>query len=96
VNLIEGLASEHEMEIEYESDREFELESDDFNLYQIIKSIVEWATDAAPILPLHKEQPLIDQVPSSELKVLPSHLKYHYLGEEEAFSVIIVYHLSEQ
>jgi len=32
VNLIEGLASKHEMEIEYESDREFELESDDFNL----------------------------------------------------------------
>ena len=70
VNLIEGLASEHEMKIEYESDREFELESDDFNLDQIIESTVEWATDAAPILPLHKEQPLIDQVPSSELKVL--------------------------
>ena len=32
VNLIEGLASEHEVEIEYESDREFKLESDDFNL----------------------------------------------------------------
>ena len=29
VNLIEGLASEHEVEIEYESDREFELESDE-------------------------------------------------------------------
>ena len=49
MNLIEGLASEHEMEIEYESDREFELESDDFNLDQIIESTVEWATDAAPI-----------------------------------------------
>ena len=59
VNLIEGLASEHEVEIEYESDREFELESDDFNLDQIIEFTVEWATDAAPILPLHKEQPLI-------------------------------------
>ena len=55
MNLIEGLASEHEMEIEYESDREFELESDDFNLDQIIESTVEWATNATPILPLHKE-----------------------------------------
>ena len=32
VNLIEGLTSEYDMEIEYESDREFDLESDDFNL----------------------------------------------------------------
>jgi len=96
VNLIEGLASEHEMEIEYESEREFELESDGFNLDQIIESTVEWATDAAPILPLHKEQPLTDQVPSSELKVLPSHLKYQYLGEKEAFPVIIASHLTEQ
>ena len=76
MNLIEGLTSEHDMEIEYESDREYELESDDFNLDQIIESIVEWATNATPILPLHKEQPLINQVPSSELKILPSHLKY--------------------
>jgi len=43
VNLIEGLTSEHDMEIEFESDREFELESDDFNLEQIIESTVEWA-----------------------------------------------------
>ena len=68
VNLIEGLTSEHDKEIEYESDREFELESDDFNFDQIIESTVEWATNATPILPLHKEQPLIDQVPSSELR----------------------------
>ena len=72
VNLIEGLTSEHDTEIEYESNREFELESDDFNLDQIIESTVEWATNATPILPLHKE--------SFELKVLPSHLKYQYLG----------------
>ena len=51
MNLIEGLASEHEMEIEYESDREFKLESDDFNLDQIIESTVEWAT-MQPLPPL--------------------------------------------
>jgi len=96
VNLIEGLTSEHDMEIEYESDRKFELESDDFNLDQVIESTVEWATNANPILPLHKEQPLIDQVPSSELKVLPSHLKYQYLGDNEAFPAIIASHLTEQ
>ena len=50
VNLIEGLTSEHEEEIEYESDNEFDLESDDFNLDQIIESTVGWATNAAPII----------------------------------------------
>jgi len=30
--LIEGLTSDHEEEMEYESDNEFYLESDDFNL----------------------------------------------------------------
>ena len=42
VNLIEGLTSEHE-ELEYESDHEFDLESDDFNLDQIVDSTIEWA-----------------------------------------------------
>ena len=55
VNLIEGLASEHEMKIEYESDREFELDFDGFNLDKIIESTVEWATFPASIFPLHKE-----------------------------------------
>ena len=32
LNLSEGLTSEHEEEMEYESDHEFDLESDDFNL----------------------------------------------------------------
>ena len=67
VNLIEGLTSEHDMEVEYESDEEFELEFDDFNLDRIVESTVEWATNTTPILPLHKEQSLIDPAPSSEL-----------------------------
>jgi len=45
---------------------------------------------------LQKEQPLIDHTPSSELKTLPSHLKYQYLGEKEAFPVIIASHLIEK
>ena len=39
---------------------------------------------------------MIDPVPSSELKVLPNHLKYQYLDEKEAFPVIIVSHLTKQ
>ena len=96
VNLIEGLTSEHEEELEYESDYEFDLESDDFNLDQIVDSTVEWARNATPIIPLQEEQPLINHTPSSELKVLPSHLKSQYLGQKEAFPVIIVSHLKEQ
>jgi len=72
------------------------LESDDFNLDQIVNSTVEWATNATTIIPLQEEHPLIDHTPSSELKVLPSHLKYQYLGENEAFPVIIASHLTEQ
>ena len=95
VNLIEELTSEHEEEMEYEFDNEFDLESDDFNLDQIIKSTVEWATNATPIIPLQEEQPLIDHTPYAELKVLPSHLKYQYLGEKKAFPMIIASHLTE-
>ena len=76
--MIEGLTSENKEELEYESDREFNLESDDFNLDQIVNSTVEWATNATPIIPLQEEQSLMDHTPFFELKVLPSHLKYRY------------------
>jgi len=48
VNLIEGLTSEHEKELEYEPEHKLELESDDFNLNQIIDSAVEWVTTPIP------------------------------------------------
>ena len=32
---------------------------------------------------------------SLELKALPAHLKYVYLGEQETFPVIIAFHLNE-
>ena len=57
---------------------------------------MEWATNATPIIFLQEEQPSIDHIPSSELKVLPSHLKCQYLGEKEAFPMIIASHLTEQ
>ena len=55
VSLTEGSTSEHEVEMEYKSNNEFDLESDDFNVNQIIESTVEWATNATPILPLQEE-----------------------------------------
>jgi len=71
------------------------LESDDFNLDQIVDSTIEWATNATPIDSFQEEQPLTDQIPSSKLKTLPSYLKYKYLGEKEAFPVIITSHLTK-
>ena len=56
VNLIERLTSEHEEEMEYKSNNEFNFESDDFNLDQIIESTVEWGTNATSIIPLQEEQ----------------------------------------
>jgi len=96
LNLIEGLTSEHEEELEYESDHEFDLESEDFNLDQIVDSTVEWATNTTPIIPLQEEQPLMDHAPSSEMKVFPSHLKYPNLGEKEACPMIIASHLMKK
>jgi len=54
VNLIEELTSEHEEEMEYESDKEFKLKSDDFNLDQIIESTVEWATNQPLSFPYNR------------------------------------------
>ena len=50
MNLIEGLTNEHEEELKYEPEYEFELESDDFNLDQIVDYAVEWATTKTPTL----------------------------------------------
>ena len=43
VNSIENLTSEHEESIEIEIKAEFDLESEDFNLDQIIDSTADWA-----------------------------------------------------
>ena len=49
VNLIENLTTEHRKELKLETDCDFELESEDFNLDQIVESIVNWALN--PISP---------------------------------------------
>jgi len=98
VNLIEGLTSEHEEEMEYKPEYEFEMESDDFKLDQVVYSAVEWATTTTPT-PLSLEPldlPSTGQKSSSELKALPNHLKYAYLEENEALPGIIASHLTEE
>jgi len=49
VNLIENMTSEHRDELELETKSEFELESMDFDLDQIVESVVSWAS--SPISP---------------------------------------------
>ena len=69
--------------MELEPDSDFELESEDFNLDQIVESTVNWASN--PISPIVK--PINLTPPSSEpslslkLKTLSTYLKYVYLGE---------------
>jgi len=81
-----------------EIESEFDLDSEDFNLDQIIDSAVDWAS--SPSVPHHRtEIPDItsnESTPSLELKALPEHLKYAYLGRRETLPVIIASHLTEQ
>ena len=96
-NLIENLTSEHGEELELETESKFGLESDDFNLDQVVDSAVNWASN--PISPTFEPTDLTSPTsePSSslELKALPAHPKYAYLGEQETFPVIIAYHLND-
>jgi len=84
--------------MEIETEAEFYLESEDFNLDQIIDSVVDWAS--SPSVPHHRNESLDitsnEATPSLELKALPEHLKYAYLGGRETMSVIIASHLTEQ
>jgi len=95
---LKNLTSEHEESIEMETKSEFDMESEDFNLDQIINSAVDWTS--SPNVPHHRTKILDitsnELTPSLELKTLPEHLKYAYLGGREILSVIIASHLTEQ
>ena len=97
VNLIENLTSEHGEELELETECDFGLESDDFNLDQVVDSAVNWASHSiSPIMePTDLTSPSSEPSSSLELKALPAHLKYVYLGEQETFPVIIASHLND-
>ena len=72
VNSIENLTSEHEKSREMKIEAEFDLESEDFNLDQIVDLAVDWASN--PSVPHHRiESSDItsnDSTPSLELKAL--------------------------
>ena len=91
------MTSEHEEELESEEESDFGLESDDFNLDQVVDSAVNWASN--PISPTMEQidltSPSSEPSSSLELKALPAHLKYAYLGEQETFPVIIASHLND-
>ena len=84
--------------METETEAKFDLEAEDFNLNQIIDPIVDWAS--SPSVPYPRiESPEIasnEATPSLELKALPEHLKYAYLGGKDTLPVIIASHLTEQ
>ena len=82
------MTSEHRDELELETESEFELESMNFDLDQIVESVVSWAS--SPISP--NLEPMIP--PSVKLKALPKHLKYVYLREQETLPVIITSNLT--
>jgi len=97
VNLIENLTREHREELKLETECDFGLEFDDFNLDQVVNFDVNWASNPiSPIMePTNLTSPSNQPSSSFELKVFPAHLKYVYLGEQETFPVIIVSHLND-
>ena len=98
VNSIKNLTSEHRESIEMKTENEFDPESEDLNLDQIIDPAVDWAS--SPSVPHHRITSLEiasnEATPSLELKALPKHLKYAYLSGKETLSVIIASHMTEQ
>ena len=76
--------------MEIETEAEFDLEAEDFNLDQIVDSAVVWASSPnVPHLRIESSEITSNEAtPSLELKVLPEHLKYAYLGGRETLQVI--------
>jgi len=89
VNLIENLTSEHSEEIELEAECDNELGSNDVSLDEIVNSTVEWASSPSSFYSKTTSLtcPSIESFLSLELKTLPKHLNYAYLGEQKTLSV---------
>ena len=96
VNSTENLTSEHEESLEPDTESEFDLKSEDFNLDQIIESVVDWTSSPNVPIPKFEHQllPSNASTPFLELKALPEHLKYAYLGGKETLLVITTSHLT--
>jgi len=83
VNLIENLTNEYREELKLETDWDFELESGDFDLDEIVEFDVNWASNliSPNVEPINLTPPSSEPSPSLELKALSMHLKYVYLRE---------------
>ena len=68
--------------MEIETEAKFDLEFEDFKLDQIIDSAVDWASSPCVPHPKIETQDITSNksIPSLELKALPGHLKYAYMG----------------
>ena len=91
------MTSEHREEIELEARCDTKLKSENFNLDEIVNSIIDWASnpsslDQEPI----SLTPTIRSSPSIELQILPKHLKNAYIGEQETLPVIIASNLTNR
>ena len=73
VNSIENLTSEHEEDKELDTESEFDLESEDFYLDQIIDSAVDSVSKLNVPIPMIEPQipSSNESTPSLELKALP-------------------------
>ena len=82
---------------ELEARCDTELESEDFNLDEMVNSTIEWASSLSSLdqEPISLILPHIGSSPSIELKILPKHLKYTYLGEQETLPVILASNLTK-
>jgi len=56
VNSIENLTSEHEEIIEIDTESDFDLKTEDFNLDQVIDSVVDWVSSPSAFDPKRKIQ----------------------------------------
>ena len=85
------MTSEHKEEIELEARYNTELESEDFNLDEMINSTIEGASSPSSLDPKPTSLTPLSFESSTflELKTLPKHLKYAYLGEQETHPVLL-------
>ena len=92
------MTSEYREEIELEARCDTELESKDFNLDEMVNSTIEWASNPSSLdqEPISLIPPLIRSSPTLKLKILPKHLKYAYLGEQETLPVILASNLTNR
>ena len=72
--------------------------TDDLSLDEIVNSTVELAPSPSSFYLeiISLTPPSIESFPPLELKTLPKHLKYAYLGEQKTLSFIVAFDLTDR